>query len=323
MFLEVARGMTPFSGAAEGSQATITGFWGTVGRYDLRPEKIGQVSTVGLTECPSDDFFVGERLIIRRIISRQHRIHATHVDIDFAINKSYLLAISKDPSISLVYLLALINARLFSQIFIWFSEVAKRDDFPQLDMATVREFPIRRINFTTPTDERDRQLEKAKTLYQFCLNKGSIDCVLGFVKDHLTADPERSDVVHDLLAFLAEQMLEMNKAKGEEIRGFLRWLEREIGVEIETLQNKTAIQSYFNLPLDDLLGILKRNRRSIPIDLSSRDFQESLEREFTSSCAKLTPLLARIQQTDALIDQVVYQLYGLTDEEVAVVEGKV
>ncbi len=322
-FLEVARGMTPFSGATEGSQTARTGFWGTVGRYDLRPEKIGQVSTVGLTECPSDDFFVGERLIIRRIISRQHRIHATHVDIDFAINKSYLLAISKDPSISLVYLLALINARLFSQIFIWFSEVAKRDDFPQLDMATVREFPIRRINFTTPADERYRQLEKAKTLYQFCLNKGSIDCVLGFVKDHLTADPERSDVVHDLLAFLAEQMLEMNKAKGEEIRGFLRWLEREIGVEIETLQNKTAIQSYFNLPLDDLLGILKRNRRSIPIDLSSRDFQESLEREFTSSCAKLTPLLARIQQTDALIDQVVYQLYGLTDEEVVVVEGKV
>ena len=52
-------------------------------------------------------------------------------------------------------------------------------------------------------------------------------------------------------------------------------------------------------------------------------FQESLEREFTASLARLTPLLARIQQTDALIDQVVYQLYGLTDEEIAVVEGKI
>ena len=50
------------------------------------------------------------------------------------------------------------------------------------------------------------------------------------MKHHLTADPERSDIVHDLLAFQAEQMVEMNKAKGEEIRGFLRWLEREIGV---------------------------------------------------------------------------------------------
>ena len=183
-----------------------------------------------------------------------------------------------------------------------------------------KKFPIRRINFTTPADERDHQLEKAKTLYQFCLNKGSVDCVLGFVKHHLTADPERADLVHDLLAFLAEQMLEMNRAKGEEIRGFLHWLEREIGVEIDTLKNKTAIQSYFGLSLDGLLDILKKNRRSIA---SSRSFQESLEREFTSSCAKLNPLLTRIQQTDVLIDQVVYQLYGLTDEEIVVVEGKV
>ena len=323
MFLEVARGMTPFSGAAEGSQAARTGFWGTVGRYDLRAEKMEQVSMVGLTECPADNFFVGQRLIIRRIISRQHRIHATHVDTDFAINKSYLLAIGQDPSISLFYLLSLINSSLFSQIFIWFSEVAKRDDFPQLDIATVREFPVRRINFTTPADERDRQLEKSKTLYQFCLNKGSVDCVLGFVKHHLTTDPERADIVHDLLAFLAEQMVEMNRAKGEEIRGFLHYLERGIGVEIDTLKNKTAIQSYFGLSLDGLLDILKKNRRSIAVDPSSRDFQESLEREFTSSCAKLNPLLTRIQQTDVLIDQVVYQLYGLTDEEITVVEGKV
>ena len=323
MFLEVARGMTPFSEAAEGGQAARTGLWGTVGRYDLQSERIGQVSMVGLTECPADDFFVRERLIIRRIISRQHRIHAAYVDTDFAINKSYLLAISKDPSISLFYLLGLINSRLFSQIFIWFSEVAKRDDFPQLDIATVREFPIRRINFATPADERDRQLEKAKTLYQRCLDNGSTDCVLGFVKHHLTADPERSDVVHDLLAFLAEGMIEMNKTKGEEIRGFLRWLEREIGVEIDSLKNKTKIQDYFDLTLEKLLEILRRNRRSIPIDLSRRDFQESLEREFTNSLANLKPLLTRIQQTDELIDLVVYQLYGLTDEEIAIVEGNV
>ena len=181
--------------------------------------------------------------------------------------------------------------------------------------------PIRRINFTAPADERSRQHEKAKTLYEFCLNKGSIDCVLGFVKHHLAADPERSDIVHDLLAFLAAQMLEMNKTKRDEIRDFHRWLEREIGVEIEGLQNKTAIQSYFNLSSDQLLGILKKNRRLIRVDSSSRNFQESLEREFTSSLAKLNPLLTRIQHTDALIDQIVYQLYGLTDEEIAVVVG--
>jgi hypothetical protein len=32
-------------------------------------------------------------------------------------------------------------------------------------------------------------------------------------------------------------------------------------------------------------------------------------------------LVGRIAPTDALIDQVVYRLYGLTEEEIAVVEG--
>ena len=115
----------------------------------------------------------------------------------------------------------------------------------------------------------------------------------------------------------------MNKTKGEEIRGFLRWLEGEIGVEIGALQNKTAIQGYFDLTLNRLLDILKKNRRLIVVDPSSRNFRESLEREFTASLAKLKPLLTRIQRTDTLIDQTVYQLYGLTDEEVATVEGNV
>ena len=37
---------------------------------------------------------------------------------------------------------------------------------------------------------------------------------------------------------------------------------------------------------------------------------------------ELAPLMRTIQRTDWLIDQVVYQLYGLTDEEIAIVEGK-
>ena len=81
-------------------------------------------------------------------------------------------------------------------------------------------------------------LKKPKPSTNSVSTEGSVDCVLGFVKHHLTADPERSDIVHDLLAFLAEQMVEMNKAKGEEIRGFLRYLEREIGVEID-MHSKT------------------------------------------------------------------------------------
>ena len=234
----------------------------------------------------------------------------------FLTNNAYLIPASD------LYLLALLNSRMtfyyLKHICMVLGDADRRGRL-RFIYQYMQNLPIRRINFTTSADERDRQLEKAKNLYQRCLDRGSIDCVLGFVKHHLTADPERSDVVHDLLTCLAEQMVEMNKEKGEEIRGFLRWLEREIGVEINALKNKTKIQDYFELSLEELLGILRSNRRSIAPDPSDRNFQESLEREFTNSLAKLDPLLTRIQQTDALIDQVVYQLYGLTDKEIAVV----
>jgi hypothetical protein len=38
--------------------------------------------------------------------------------------------------------------------------------------------------------------------------------------------------------------------------------------------------------------------------------------------AVLTPLKARIVATDSLIDRIVYALYGLSEEEIAIVEGK-
>jgi hypothetical protein len=37
---------------------------------------------------------------------------------------------------------------------------------------------------------------------------------------------------------------------------------------------------------------------------------------------KLGPLRERIRKTDELIDAVVYRLYGLTEEEIGIVEGK-
>ena len=37
----------------------------------------------------------------------------------------------------------------------------------------------------------------------------------------LSAEPEQADVVHDLLAHLAERMIEMHKQKQVEVRGFL------------------------------------------------------------------------------------------------------
>jgi hypothetical protein len=68
------------------------------------------------------------------------------------------------------------------------------------------------------------------------------------------------------------------------------------------------------------LAILKKNKRKLTADPARRAFQEDLAAEFQDSVEKLSPLLLRIGETDRLVDQIVYKLYGLSDEEIGIVE---
>ena len=45
-----------------------------------------------------------------------------------------------------------------------------------------------------------------------------------------------------------------------------------------------------------------------------------IQREYEKSLAALLPIKAELSRTDALIDRVVYQLYGLTDDEIRLIE---
>ena len=156
------------------------------------------------------------------------------------------------------------------------------------------------------------EFDKIIQLVEKCLPKDA--------EGNFIIEKEKSDVVHDLLAFLAGRMIEMNNEKNEEIKGFLEWFEREIGAKIETLTNRTKLKRYYDLDFDELLDILKKNKKKIPVNLSNRELQGNLKDEFEGSMRKLRPLIERIEKTDELIDQVVYRLYGLTEEEIRVVE---
>ena len=136
------------------------------------------------------------------------------------------------------------------------------------------------------------------------------------------AEQEKSDIVHDLLAFLAERMLEMNKQKQQEIKGFLGWLEGFVGAKVEDLTPKTKLQSYYEHDYESFLAVLKKNKKLLAVDPARREPGEALQAEFEGSVGKLLPLQGCIRQTDELIDAVVYRLYGLTEEEIGIVEGK-
>jgi type I restriction-modification system DNA methylase subunit len=279
------------------------------------------------------EFFENEKLIFRKI-SGPKGLMAVYDDqnlygfstVIICVNHRNLEGVKRPGVIpppaeaieykNLRYILALCNSGLvrwyYTQIF---------SDNLSVVPNQIKALPIRRISFTTPPDRRAALVEEAKALYSEFRNNGDDGKLLEFVSTRLGADPEESDVVHDLLAFLAERMIEMNREKREEIKGFLSWLEREVGAEVEDLQNKTAVKEYYAHPFEKLLEALKKNKKRLSVDPGRRDFQEKVKGEYDQSVGRLEPLLDRIARTDRLIDQIVYKLYGLTGEEIQIVEG--
>ena len=150
-----------------------------------------------------------------------------------------------------------------------------------------------RIPATTPAPERACLGEELQQLYSEGKHAGILARVDAFMpKDeagNFIAEQEQSDVVHDLLAFLAEKMLDMNKQKQQEIKGFLGWLESFVGAKVEDLTPKTKLQSYYEHDYESFLAVLKKNRKKLAVDPARREPAEALRSEFEGSVASSPP----------------------------------
>ncbi|OGP54057.1 MAG: hypothetical protein A2Y65_00575 [Deltaproteobacteria bacterium RBG_13_52_11] len=265
-----------------------------------------------------------------------------------------------------LFLLSLINSRLLNWLHIisYYSARIPQGSL-RYPISFYENLPIRRIAFVTPKEVQEKVLRDAKNHYKMYLESAKPDAVFNLVESSLmkehkpdaelvkkhNADPlnkdwqipegilwEQSDVVHDALAFLAEQMIEMNKDKQREIKGFLGWLESQLKIQsgadgnsgIEALTGKTQIKNYLgdyqkgeeDLPFEEFWKILEKNKTRIQTNLKARDLYENIKAEYEKSLSKLLPLKEKLHKTDWLIDQIVYKLYGLTEDEIKIVEGK-
>jgi hypothetical protein len=193
----------------------------------------------------------------------------------------------------------------------------------------VRQLPIRRIEFTTPAEEREELVEEALLRYEAYLGHGEDVMVRAFVAARLLTEeePEQADVVHDLLAHLAEWMIEMHQQKQAEVQGFLGWLADYTGRPVDDWVLKTILRQYYEHDWAEMQRILKRNQRKLPkvdldVDAYRNEPAQKIRQAWETSMETLRSLLKDTEATDRLIDRIVYQLYGLTEEEIAVVEGR-
>jgi hypothetical protein len=255
------------------------------------------------------------------------RLEAFYDQGNFLAGKSTVLVITQDSDFN--FLTACINSKLISFVYReLFESLSLHGGYLRIGPPQISRIPIPRISFSTKQDVRKCLVEEAQQLYQeYLVTKNHIP-FRDFIEKRLPKDKEgkliieneQSDVIYDILSYLAEQTMKMNIQKNEEITAFIDWLERDIDTKIETMTNRAKLIKYYDLDFDEFLSILIKNKKKIAIEPSDVAVQDHLKKKFEKSLVVLSPLRNRLKITDELIDQIFYTLYDLTEKEIAIVE---
>ncbi len=107
-------------------------------------------------------------------------------------------------------------------------------------------------------------------------------------------------------------ILDSNKKLNLEIKSFHNWINRTFN--IEKLSKK--LENYYELDFEEFLKEIKKKK----VDISKRKTQELLENEFNESISIIKPLQKEIQQLEKEIDNIIYELYDLTPDEIKIIE---
>lgn len=284
-----------------------------------------------------------------------------------------------------LYLLVLLNSRL---IFFYIrlitpvlGDVNKRGRL-RFKKIYLNNLPIPQIPLTTPSPEREQHLQELKELHTSYIETGELAPTLDRVREHLSAAPERSDapnrsdVVHELLAFLAERMMQLKKQQKElldlipadsSIR--FRNIRRDLQSWHISLLADTRVSDFkefrgvkikeFKLRYEDNALVVFHEEKGELLRLAfddesfkkymalmfahwierkgARTFRGEIELPSTLNLHLSIPtvleelerrvgecdvvrLTEELERTDREIDRIVYELYGLTEDEIRLVE---
>jgi hypothetical protein len=110
----------------------------------------------------------------------------------------------------------------------------------------------------------------------------------------------------------ADSMLKLNSELQEQSQKFQRTIQRKF--ELEELPKK--LQDWYKLPYAEFIKELAKKK--VKLSLSQ---EAEWEDYFMQESKKALELKATIDATDKAIDAMVYELYGLSEEEIAIVEN--
>ena len=118
--------------------------------------------------------------------------------------------------------------------------------------------------------------------------------------------------IAESLSVLANQMLSFNSQLQKKRSRFLRRLSENF----EGMKITSALQSFDQIDFKAFVAELKKQK--IKLTLTQQDEWEDYFNQYRDACQQLS---TQIAQTDKEIDQRVYDLYGLTEEEKQTIES--
>jgi hypothetical protein len=226
------------------------------------------------------------------------------------------------------YIAALCSSRLISSYFsLFLAPGTLQGSYTSVYPEHIRALPIYRVNFEHSEPERQASLRELRSL----LISGEESLLLEEVEALTTKGVSGS--IHDLLTFMCQEMLDLNNEIYHESARFLDYLATQLKVSVRNgrtgivaLVGYTTIQNYLGdyqkgepeLPWAEMEYRLYQNRGRFAANWES--VKGEVQAAYEQSLAKLRPIKQRLAETDALIDRIVYRLYGLTDEEIRLVE---
>lgn len=254
-----------------------------VARYLIKSYK--SISSETYSKYKKDNsFFDSERIVIRET---GNRITSFYVSEKLQQNRSlYSIILCKDD-FDYKYLLGLINSSLI-QFYYKNKYAANTNVFPKIRIAQVKNLPIKNIIHTKQVPFIDK-----------------VDLMLSVTKNF-------QKLILKFQTYL-QQKFQLEKLS----KKLQNWHELDFGDFIKEL-NK-AIKANNKLKAKQLAeGVISSAVEISP--LTKKNEFEWLDL-FEENKQKAQALQTKINQTDAEIDAMVYELYGLTDEEIKIVEN--
>lgn len=292
---------------------------GDVKRYFLKWNKkqwISYGNWLGRPRKPK--FFISPRVLIREITGEETgKVNATFTDEEYYNNPSIINVINKPgEEYDLKYILAIINSTLFAFYHLNTSPKAKKGLFPKILVNDVRNIPI------GPTLPKVQQgfVNLVDKILKINKNLPSLEIKVDNIQKLL----EDFDFPFGDLADISGIRVELRdrigkpRVKREELKVFL-----DIKSYIECPSEYMA--NYIELYLESLGDTLRGKTNSEVVDLiripkSPAQLQNILKKR-QELLNQIEELKHRQDEIDKEIDEKVYKLYGLTEEEIKIVKG--